>query len=66
MKKFFKIYAIGNVDVWAPPGTAIKTNAYFWKHQTQITNALKRQIMHRLGTPNKDGGYKMSDMAPSS
>jgi hypothetical protein len=35
--------------VWAPPGTSLKTDAYFWKHQTQISNALKKQIYHRLG-----------------
>ena len=53
MRKFFKIYAIGTADVWAPPGTAIKTDAYFWRHQAQITNATRKQIAHRLGDSNK-------------
>ena len=49
IKKFFKLYALGNVDVWALPGTAIKTDAYFWRHQSNITNANKRQLILKLG-----------------
>lgn len=69
IKKFFKIYSMGNVDVWAPPGTSLQTSAYFWKHPTHISNALKRQIYHRLGTSNKGdkgGGYKFDKMTASS
>lgn len=44
IKKFFKLNAIGNVDVWAPAGTAIKTDAYFWRRPSQITNVLKNQL----------------------
>ena len=50
IKKFFKLYSMGTADVWAPPGTSIPTDAYFWRHQSTITNATKRQIYHRLGT----------------
>ncbi|MBR4315786.1 MAG: hypothetical protein IKP65_02270 [Alphaproteobacteria bacterium] len=49
IKKFFKIYAIGNVDVWALTGTAIKTDAYFWRHQAPITNGIKKQINAKIG-----------------
>ena len=75
IRKFFKIYSLGMVDVWAPPGTAIKTDAYFWRHQAQITNAVKKQILHRLGTAGGDdktgnkytgGVYKFDKMTPSS
>ena len=78
IRKFFKIYSLGMVDVWAPPGTAIKTDAYFWRHQSQITNAIKKQILHRLGDArqtgsessndeNFDGGvYMFNKMSPSS
>ena len=75
IRKFFKIYSLGMVDVWAPPGTAIKTDAYFWRHQAQITNAVKKQILHRLGTAGTDnktenkytgGVYKFDKMTPSS
>ena len=53
MRTFFKLYAIGNVDVWAPPGTCLRTDAYYWKHQEMITNGLKRQMYYRLGNSNK-------------
>lgn len=79
MRKFPKIYSIGMADVWAPPGTAVKTDAYFWRHQAQITNATKRQIIHRLGDSNKNakpidmqngretgGCYKFNKMTPQS
>lgn len=72
IKKFFKLNAIGQVQVWGPPGTCVHTDAYFWRHQAPITNAIKRQIYHRLGSPNKDkegnasGGYAMEKMSPES
>ena len=65
IKKFFKIKSIGNVEVWAPPGTALKTDAYFWKHQTRITNALKRQIVNKLGNA-KNGKYTHDRISPIS
>ena len=63
IKKFFKIYSIGNVDVWAPPGTALKTNAYFWRRMPQVGNALKKQLYHRLGDVGqlKDDGTVTRD-----
>lgn len=72
MKKFFKLYAIGQVQVWGPPGTCVRKDAYFWKNQTPVSNALKRQIYHRLGNSNKDkngnsaGGYAMDKMSKES
>jgi len=69
IRKFFKIYAIGCADVWCPPGTALKTDAYFWKRQNQITNGLKRQILHRLGDSNKSGqggAYQFNRMSATS
>ena len=66
MKKFFKIYAIGNADVWAPPGTSLRTDAYFWRHQAQITNATKRQIYHRLGNCSVENGYSFDQMSKTS
>ena len=64
IKKFFKIYSIGNADVWAPPGTAVKTDAYFWRRPPQVSNALKTQIYHRLG---KNGSTRdFSGMSPQS
>ena len=55
MKKFFKLYAMGIAEVWAPAGTSIPTDAYFWRHQAFITNATKRQIYHRIGTKGQSG-----------
>ena len=79
MRKFFKIYAIGTADVWCPPGTALKTDAYFWKRQSQITNGIRKQIAHRLGDSNKNptpieiangktsgGAYKFNKMSETS
>ncbi len=56
MRNFLKLYSIGNVDVWAPPGTCLRTDAYYWKQQNVITNGLKRQIYYRLGDSNKESG----------
>ena len=68
MKKFFKLNAIGNVDVWAPAGTGVRMDAYFWRHQAQITNATKKQIYHRLGSTYliDKGTYKFDKMSPES
>lgn len=60
IKKFFKIYSLGMADVWAPPGTSIPTDAYFWRHQAIITNATKRQIYHRLGTKGSSTANKQT------
>lgn len=72
IKKFFKLYAIGQVQVWGPPGTCVHTDAYFWRHQAVISNAIKRQIYHRLGdsnySPNStvSGGYSFNKMSRQS
>lgn len=67
LKKFFKLNAIGQVQVWGPPGTCVHTDAYFWKSPNVVSNALKRQIYHRLGQPNKGGGgYAMGSMSKES
>ena len=67
IKKFFKLYAIGKVQVWGPPGTCVHTDAYFWRHLTPVSNAIKRQIFHRLGKPNTTGGsYSFSSMSKES
>ena len=67
--KFFKLYGIGNADVWAPPGTSVRTDAYFWRRQAQVSNALRRQFYHRFGSSNKaskGGGYKFDEMTPGT
>lgn len=66
IKKFFKLNAIGKVQVWGPPGTCVHTDAYFWRHQAPITNAIKRQIYHRLGDANAGGSYSMNKMSKES
>lgn len=50
LKKFFKLNAIGKVQVWAPPGTCVPLDGYYWKNPTVVTNTIIRQIKYRLGT----------------
>lgn len=67
IKKFFKLNAIGQIQMWGPPGTCVHTDAYFWKNQNHISNGFKRQIYHRLGYSNKDkggGGWRFDQMTP--
>lgn len=67
IKKFFKLGSIGMVDVWDIPGSSIKTDAYFWRHQAPVTNAIRRQIYHKLGKVNTGGGgYQASNNTPKS
>lgn len=69
IKKFFKLRAIGQVQMWGPPGTCVHTDAYFWKNQNHISNGMKRQIYHRLGNSNKivgGGGWRFDQMSPQS
>lgn len=68
IKKFFKLNAIGKVQVWAPPGTCVPNDGYYWKNPTVVTNTLVRQIKYRLGTfkDNSWQGDKMSAAAEFS
>jgi hypothetical protein len=65
IKKFFKLYSMGIVDVWDVPGSSIKTDAYFWRHQAYATNAIRRQIYHKLGNV-VDGSYNSDGNTPDS
>lgn len=49
IRKFFKLNAIGRVQVWAPAGTAVPRDGYFWKSPALVRNTLLWQIKRRLG-----------------
>lgn len=63
IRKFFKINAIGNVQVWAPPGTCVPKDGYYWKNPTVVTNTLIRQLKYRLGDLNESGWSPISTMS---
>jgi len=65
IKKFFKLGAIGIVDVWDIPGSSIKMDAYFWRHQANATNLIRRQLHHKLGNIEK-GVQKSDTNSPAS
>lgn len=65
IRKFFKLNAIGRVQVWAPPGTCIPRDGYFWKNPTVVTNTLIRQIKYRLGE-YKDNGWQANKMSAAA
>ena len=68
LRKFFKLNAIGKVQVWAPPGTCVPLDGYYWKNPTVVTNTLIRQIKYRLGEfkENSWQGNKMTAAAEFS
>ena len=62
--RFPKTYAAGYVDVWAPPGTTVKHDAFFWKAPTIITRLHETQISQKLGAYNPiAGGYPMNQIS---
>lgn len=48
--------AAGQIDLWAPPGTTIRRDAYFWKQPTMVNRAHVDQMMQKLGAYNTEGG----------
>ena len=65
LRKFFKLNAIGKVQVWAPPGTCVPKDGYYWKNPSVVTNTLIRQIKYRLGE-YKDNGWQMNQMSAAA
>ena len=63
IKKFFKINAIGTVQVWAPPGTCVPLDGFYWKNPTVVTNTMIRQLKYRLGELNDNGWTPISTMS---
>ena len=65
IKKLLKVKAIGRVTVWAPPGTCVPLDGFYWHHPTVVTNTLIRQLKQRLGT-YVDGAWQCNTMSPAS
>lgn len=62
--RFMKCYARGHVDVWAPPGSTVRHDAYFWKNPTLVSRAHKDQLLRKLGGFNpRGGGYDFTTLA---
>lgn len=66
IQKFFKIKSIGKAQVWAPPGTSVHKDAYFWKSPTPVGNTIKTQIKSRLGGKNEKGVYTFDGASKDS
>lgn len=49
LTQFIRVKAIGNVSVYGLPGTIIKTDTYFWKNPTMVSNSLISQMKFKLG-----------------
>jgi len=57
--------ARGHVDVWAPPGTTVKHDAFFWQTPTLINRTLQDQVTWKLGQYNAfGGGYHFQNLTP--
>lgn len=57
--------ARGFVDVWGPPGSTVRHDAFFWKQPTLVTRALETQMSHKLGAYNSTGGgYTFDSLTP--
>ncbi len=46
----------GTVDVWAPPGTTVRHDAFFWKQPQLVSRLTETHISQKLGPYNADGG----------
>jgi hypothetical protein len=46
----------GQIDVWAPPGSTVRRDGFFWKNPTLVSRLHQDQIFHKLGTYNPNGG----------
>lgn len=58
--------ARGYVDVWAPPGTTVKHDAFFWKAPTLVSRVTETQITNKLGRYNATGGgYTFDTLSPA-
>ena len=53
---FLETRARGEVDFWAPPGTTVRTDGFFWKEPTLVSRAHLDQIFHKLGGYHPTGG----------
>lgn len=54
--KFMSCYARGEAEVWAPPGTTVLHDAYFWKAPAFVNRGHKDQLQRKMGAYNTDGG----------
>jgi hypothetical protein len=62
-ERFMKCFGRGEIDIWAPPGTTVKHDGYFWKAPTLISRAHKDQMLRKLGGFNPSGGgYNFSNL----
>ena len=62
---FLDTHARGEVDVWAPPGTTVRRDGFFWKNPTLVSRAHGDQITHKLGGYHAvTKGYDFDDFDP--
>jgi hypothetical protein len=57
----------GQIDVWAPPGSTVRRDGFFWKNPTLVSRLHQDQIFHKLGSYNPNGGgYDFSHVNTSA
>lgn len=55
----------GFIDIWAPPGTTVRHDAFFWKQPQLVSRITETQISHKLGPYNPNGGgYTFTNLSP--
>jgi hypothetical protein len=56
LRQFPTTNALGRVTVWAPPGTCLGKETYFWQNPQLVNGDLVRQMRFKLGMQNTTGG----------
>ena len=65
MAHFPETRARGHVDVWAPPGSTVRRDGFFWKNPTLVSRAHVDQIAQKLGGfHGTGGGYSFNRLNP--
>lgn len=61
--RFIDCHARGVARVWAPPGTTVRHDAFYWKAPPLISRAHQLQLLRKLGRYNPTGGgYGLTDV----
>jgi hypothetical protein len=65
--RFMTTWSRGEVDVWAPPGTTVMHDGFFWKNPTIVNRMHHDHLLRKLGTYNPNamgGGYGLQGLQP--
>ena len=65
--RFMNCYSRGYADVWGPPGTTVRHDAFFYKQPTMVNRVHQDSIERKLGPYSTDqygGGYQFQTLTP--